>query len=724
MKWLLQSRKANSTVCVEEPKEPDVRSCAWCFPAPGLTSSPTWGKKESTSGSGALPEARPDRTRDKTMPESIPDRLAGRPNKPGLIPALVLFSSIALLITGGIVSLVIKELTHIATMATETRDKVLPLATERQRTAINVERLGRFGEIVLSTTEHHLRREVRFAAQILAQDSAFERDASVHAHVMEAFETIKLIYENREAQDAARKAIHQTHHNTGRSLDALMDETEHLPGAMHKTLHLLSKKLATIPMLCTVGGVPTGTVAALRDDLQLLGPGLQEIDKTLAVSSAPTARAAAAYRATLDALDRAEWIIATDKQNIALWTQARSLLGELTDNLSMDASVIATNRFTDITRDADHAVRICLLGIGGLAMLMAILAYFARRDIVAPILSATRGLRALELDGGELSLPSVRLSELDEIQRAIEEFGRVHVQSADRASKLERANIALGREVAQRVRTQRELARAKEEAENANRIKSEFLSNVSHELRTPLTSVLGFGTMIQIKLKEVILPGLPSGNERLTRAATKILRDVNIIVSEAERLTTLINDVLDISKLEAGKVVWRESPVSVERVIDRAVEATSALLTQKGLRLVRRIEPGLPEVVGDGDRLMQVMINLIANAVKFTDHGGLTCRARLAGAEIVLSVADTGAGIATADQAVIFEKFKQIADTLQGKLRGTGLGLPICKQIVEHHGGRIWVESELGKGSVFSFTIPVGEVVKGEGTVENEVREG
>jgi CheY-like chemotaxis protein len=142
-------------------------------------------------------------------------------------------------------------------------------------------------------------------------------------------------------------------------------------------------------------------------------------------------------------------------------------------------------------------------------------------------------------------------------------------------------------------------------------------------------------------------------------------------------------------------------------VIDRATAATSSLFEQKGLRLEKDIAPGLPSVTGDQDRLIQVVINLISNAVKFTDHGTITCRAARRGGEIVVSIVDTGVGIAPADQPKVFERFKQVGDTLTDKPKGTGLGLPICREIVEHHGGRVWVESELGKGSTFSFSLPV-----------------
>ena len=182
---------------------------------------------------------------------------------------------------------------------------------------------------------------------------------------------------------------------------------------------------------------------------------------------------------------------------------------------------------------------------------------------------------------------------------------------------------------------------------------------------------------------------------------------MEIIVAEGERLTTLINNVLDLAKIEAGKFEWVMEPLSVDTIVDRGVAATAGLFEEKGLDLTHDVADDLPLVVGDRDSLIQVVINLLSNAVKFTDTGGVTCRARLLGDEVVISVSDTGVGIAEADQPRVFEQFAQVGDTLTGKPLGTGLGLPICKQIVERHGGRLWLDSTVGAGSTFSFTLPV-----------------
>ncbi|MDZ7344322.1 MAG: ATP-binding protein, partial [candidate division KSB1 bacterium] len=266
------------------------------------------------------------------------------------------------------------------------------------------------------------------------------------------------------------------------------------------------------------------------------------------------------------------------------------------------------------------------------------------------------------------------------------------------------------RRLLKRERERAELREAKlraEAAQEANEAKSNFLSFVSHELRTPLTSVIGFAKIIQKRLAERVFPAIQTDDPKTQKAIQQVTENLTVVISEGERLTKLINDVLDLAKIEAGKYEWQQEPVSMPELVARAAAATSSLFENKGLKFIKEINGELPELVGDRDKLLQVVINLISNAVKFTEAGSVTCRALAANGEIVVSVIDTGEGISPENQPKVFEKFKQVGAASGNRPIGTGLGLPICKEIVEHHGGRIWVESELGKGSTFSFALPV-----------------
>jgi signal transduction histidine kinase len=185
--------------------------------------------------------------------------------------------------------------------------------------------------------------------------------------------------------------------------------------------------------------------------------------------------------------------------------------------------------------------------------------------------------------------------------------------------------------------------------------------------------------------------------------------NLEIILSEGQRLTTLINNLLDLEKIEAGKMEWHFQPVSIGDTIRHAAAASASLFDGKPLSLVLDIPPALPMVRGDPDKLLQVVINLISNAVKFSTQGVVMVAASSQDGEVTVRVTDQGVGIDPKDQERLFEKFTQVGDALTGKPKGTGLGLAISKEIVEHHAGSIWVESQLGKGSTFSFTMPVVE---------------
>ena len=253
-----------------------------------------------------------------------------------------------------------------------------------------------------------------------------------------------------------------------------------------------------------------------------------------------------------------------------------------------------------------------------------------------------------------------------------------------------------------------EAEEATKAAEKANDAKSAFLSTVSHELRTPLTSVLGFAKIIRKRLEEKIFPAVDKSDAKTGKTIGQISENLEVVISEGERLTHLINDVLDLAKIEAGKMEWNLEDTSMTEVAERAIAATTSLFEQKKLELVKQIDTDLPNISGDRDKLIQVIINLISNAVKFTEKGSVNCKVFKNKNEIIVSITDTGIGIAKEDHAAVFEQFKQVGgDTLTDKPKGTGLGLPICKEIVEHHGGRIWLESEVGKGSTFSFALPI-----------------
>ena len=227
----------------------------------------------------------------------------------------------------------------------------------------------------------------------------------------------------------------------------------------------------------------------------------------------------------------------------------------------------------------------------------------------------------------------------------------------------------------------------------ADRAKSEFISTVSHELRTPMTAIKGY-------------------TDLLSGGAVGPLNDnqkhfLRVIKNNTGRLIALINDLLDISRIETGRVRFEPAPVKVGEIIADVVEALAARVQERGLTLTYEVGAGLPEVMGDRDRLYQVLTNLVGNAINYTPEGSVTVEATTAGTAVQVSVHDTGVGIAREDIGHIFDRFYRADDPIVQEASGTGLGLPIVKMFVEMHGGRVWVDSEKGEGSTFTFILPV-----------------
>jgi signal transduction histidine kinase len=245
----------------------------------------------------------------------------------------------------------------------------------------------------------------------------------------------------------------------------------------------------------------------------------------------------------------------------------------------------------------------------------------------------------------------------------------------------------------QNARLFREIEEKSREVAEASKHKSQFLANMSHELRTPLNAILGY--------TELILDSIYGEPSEKMRTVLERLQ------ANGKHLLGLINDVLDLSKIEAGQLTLSLEDYSMSDVVHGVVSAVEPLAAEKRLTFKAEVAPDLPIGRGDGRRLSQVLLNLVGNAIKFTDKGEVAIRAAAANGAFTVAVCDTGPGIPAVDQAKIFEEFQQADSSITRKKGGTGLGLSIAKRIIEMHGGRIWVESEPGKGSTFYFALPV-----------------
>lgn len=269
----------------------------------------------------------------------------------------------------------------------------------------------------------------------------------------------------------------------------------------------------------------------------------------------------------------------------------------------------------------------------------------------------------------------------------------------ERKSELEQALTSLDNAMMKLQRTNKRLIQVSIQAEEARRLKQQFAQTISHELRTPLNLIVGF-TETMIKSPEYYGGPLPS----------TYLRDLSVVYRNACHLQSLVNDVLDLARLESAYLSLDTEELAIAHVIEDAVNTARELVEGRGLTLKTSISPDLPPVWGDAVRLKQVLLNLLNNAARFTERGSVTVSASAGEGEVIVSVRDTGIGIPADSLTEVFESFRQLENPMQRRTEGAGLGLTISQQLINLHGGRIWVESEVGVGSTFFFSLPVQQV--------------
>lgn len=288
-------------------------------------------------------------------------------------------------------------------------------------------------------------------------------------------------------------------------------------------------------------------------------------------------------------------------------------------------------------------------------------------------------------------------------QQAIERSWASYEQARQLLEKAREQRLELKQTQEDLIQANRELARLSERldamyqiADQARRAKEEFVANVSHELRTPLNMIIGFSEMIT-QAPQVYGADLPPA----------LLADIAAIQRNSQHLASLVNDVLDLSQVEAGRMALSKEWCALHEIIDAAALAVRALFESKGLSLEIEIPPDLPLVFCDRTRVRQVVLNLLSNAGRFTEHGGVWVRAWHDADCVVVSVTDTGPGMTPEDQRKVFEPFQQLDGTIRRRHDGSGLGLSISKRFVEMHGGKMWLESEVGVGTTIYFSLPL-----------------
>jgi signal transduction histidine kinase/DNA-binding response OmpR family regulator len=327
-------------------------------------------------------------------------------------------------------------------------------------------------------------------------------------------------------------------------------------------------------------------------------------------------------------------------------------------------------------------------------------AYVDSGDAIQPLtLDSPEAIREPVVQGGRLLVP---------IRVADEVMGVLAFEGAEAGRPWTEADVEMALAVSQQLGVTLQDARsaqltqqALDEMREADRLKTQFLANMSHELRTPLNSIIGFS--------RVILKGI-DGPVNETQE-----QDLRAIHGAGLHLLGLINDILDVSKIEAGKMELTFGEVDLTEIVRGVMSTAVALVKDKPIDLRTEIAPDLPLIQADSIRVRQILLNLVSNAAKFTDTGYILVEARPIDEggerEVLISVEDTGPGIALTDQAKLFTPFSQVDASPTRKTGGTGLGLSICRHLVELHGGSIWVESTPGEGSIFYFTLPVEQAL-------------
>jgi signal transduction histidine kinase/DNA-binding response OmpR family regulator len=403
--------------------------------------------------------------------------------------------------------------------------------------------------------------------------------------------------------------------------------------------------------------------------------------------------------------DRLSRLITQYADNIPRIRQQRSdLLNTHGEELKVQASAISQaalvrlhSMTTDLGQASSQAQQIAL---GALAIMLVLAALFGlqlAQTITRPLADLASATDQLVTGNYSATVSTRDRGELGQLAAAFNHMIQILGQQraallaqrqalADQNERLEQTLVELGE-------AKRLAEMAREQALSASAAKSTFLANMSHELRTPLNAIINFTKFLS---KERYGELSPRQQELQSR-----------VLANADHLLGLINDILDLSKIEAGRMDLFREITNVSPIIQGVLSTAVGLTKDKDIVLEAEVPDALPDVDIDRTRIRQVLLNLLSNAAKFTEHGSITVRAAVAGRMVQIDVQDTGIGIAPEHHELVFEEFRQVEDEFTRGYQGTGLGLPICKRLVEMHGGAIWLESTPGVGSTFSFTIPL-----------------
>jgi signal transduction histidine kinase len=608
----------------------------------------------------------------------------------------------------GVSVVVAIDLRQLTALAWTTRTVTIPNALQQHEKALKVRQLGLFSDIIAASDLFDIREEAFKKAQALVVTLSEKTPQSMQARLQQALTDIEYLKKTRDTMQQNKTLIIDkvsdadlALHKANTTLTAIiLEKSEELqrtrnsaPSLVQTYLYASQLKNIILSLRLRLASLKdTATLAETYNEESFFN-GLMDVSTALidTLDTLPAWQQQQSIRQMMAQYKDLAKLFAIQREVLGLLLQKTLQLRKINENLASIADDITSNgaqlasdSATKITTRAETTLKKTQVAFSLLALGFILIGITIRMRVVQPIVRAAKALRHIaKHEFSEQLLPSTgNLQEIIDINKGVEQLS----QTLQTAAKTNEKLLAL------------------------TQAKNYFVSSVSHELKTPLTTIFGFSRRINDDFSHFIAPAIAK-DVRLQKKSDRIISNLSIIVKETDRLNRLIDDVLDVARIDAGRMPWNDKKVAILEVIELTKQAVAEEFAKKPLvKLVLELPKQLPLLFIDPDRLQQVLINLLVNAVKFTEKGCVTLKCWQEDAMLLCSISDTGIGIREEDFAMIFKRFQQALlheDNVKNKPKGTGLGLTISKQIIEHYKGTISVSSTFGKGTTFTLALPL-----------------
>ncbi|MBF0372872.1 MAG: hypothetical protein HQL39_05570, partial [Alphaproteobacteria bacterium] len=570
-----------------------------------------------------------------TSPSASIERGAMRSSFRPRLMTFALVATLALGALGGVIGvLLIRGQQNIVALARDANQR-LPQAHAQFRLAINIERLRQYGETVRNGRNAKERRIARLAAQVIGIETDFEPEADLSTRINGVNEVIREMERLRADED-----------RLGVEIDRRLGEADAILFSLRQSVRADEDEVRDLQSLRNLA--TDARVAERREHLSDIARGAAALMTALAQSDfahlgATLSGAIVLRQRALDAETAIE----------AKWEEAKVFLDEATQRFSTDAAITATQSIEAIVLDAERAMTVLLAGVVVVAVAVAAAWLMLRGLVVKPILRVTHGLGDAQYGDHEVSLDREWLAEMDDIARAVERFSVALRQTERLAEELHGT-------LQQSEALRREAIDAREEAQAASRAKSEFLANMSHELRTPLNAIIGYAELLREEVEDI--------------GEQSMVGDLDRIRAAGRHLLALISDILDLSKIEAGRMEVLAEPFPLAPLIEEIGATIDPLARSKGNTLTITLAPDAHAMVSDSLKLRQCLLNLLGNAAKFTEQGRIGLDVRRDGEDMVFTITDTGIGMTPEQIGRLFQAFSQADASTTRRYGGSGLG--------------------------------------------------